>query len=452
MKAAVVDDLQARVRDLLLTNVSEGYSKLLGEPYCYIQPSRDTYPYQFWWDTCFHVFMLCRLGEHRLAQDNLRSLFTMQEDNGFVGHMIFWKQSLPSHMADVLQARPSLRAIRPHMSALIQPPLTAQALERQHRCTGDAAFLAEFLPKLIRHFEWLARERDRDGTGLLTTISPFESGLDFKPSYDPLLGYPHGPASKHLLWKAVGVDFGNFRRRYDLKKIFQARRFLVKDVLVNVLYACDLLALARLCALSGFAELRETYAARAKRTQAAILEMMYDSGRKAFFDLGPDDRQIPVRTFTLFAPLMLPDLPKDIAEDLVTRHFQDRAGFALPYPIPSVAADDAAFEPGENGRYLWRGPTWAAANWCLWQGLDRQGYRHEAARLTDSLRKLVELSGFREYYDPLTGVGYGAKGFTWSGLVVDMLEESAVVSVRTPAPAGLRKRDGSHGARLPGPV
>jgi hypothetical protein len=436
MTTAGVKDLQAEVRDLLLSNVSEGYSTLLGEPYCYIQPSRDTYPFQFWWDTCFHVFMLCRLGEHRLARDNLRSLLTMQEDNGFVGHMIFWKQTLPSHMADVLQARPSLRAIRPHMSALIQPPLVARALERIYQCTGDTAFLAEMLPKLIRYFEWLARERDRDGTGLLTTISPFESGLDFKPSYDPLLGYPHGPASRKLIWKAVGVDFGNFRRHYDLKKIFQARRFLVKDVLVNVLYACDLFALARLCAPSGFAELGETYAARAKGTQAAILDKMYDSGRQAFFDLGPDDRQIPVRTFTLFAPLMLPGLPKDIAEDVVSRHLHDRAEFALPYPIPSVAADDAAFEPGENGRYLWRGPTWAAADWCLWQGLSEHGYRREAATLTESLKRLVGLSGFREYYDPLTGAGHGAKGFTWSGLVIDMVEQAETASAAMPAWSG----------------
>ena len=436
MTAADIEGLRAKVRDLLLSNVSEGHSKLLGEPYCYIQPSRDTYPYQFWWDTCFHVFMLCRLGEHQLARDNLRSLFTMQEDNGFVGHMIFWKQSLPSHMADVLQARPSLRAIRPHMSALIQPPLVAQALERLYQCSDDGAFLAEFLPKLIRYFEWLGRERDREGTGLLTTISPFESGLDFKPSYDTLLGYPHGPASRKLLWKAANVDFGNFRRRYDLQKIFRARRFLVKDVLVNVLYACDLAALARLCALAGFEALGRDYALRAARSQAAILDKMYDSRAKAFFDLGPDDEPVPVRTFTLFAPLMLPSLPRHIADDLVGRHFNDCRAFALPFPIPSVAADDAAFRPGESGRYLWRGPTWAAANWCLWQGLHRHGYEPEAANLTKSLGELVELSGFREYYDPLTGTGHGAKGFTWSGLVVDMVEGLPAGSAEAPTLSG----------------
>jgi hypothetical protein len=37
----------------------------------------------------------------------------------------------------------------------------------------------------------------------------------------------------------------------------------------------------------------------------------------------------------------------------------------------------------------------------------------------DSLR-LVQQSGFREYYDPLTGQGHGAANFTWPGLLLDM--------------------------------
>jgi len=35
-------------------------------------------------------------------------------------------------------------------------------------------------------------------------------------------------------------------------------------------------------------------------------------------------------------------------------------------------------------------------------------------------RDLVLESGFREFYHPLTGEGYGARSFGWSTLVVDM--------------------------------
>jgi len=33
---------------------------------------------------------------------------------------------------------------------------------------------------------------------------------------------------------------------------------------------------------------------------------------------------------------------------------------------------------------------------------------------------LIEQSGLCEYYNPLTGEGYGAEEFTWSGLLIDM--------------------------------
>jgi hypothetical protein len=35
--------------------------------------------------------------------------------------------------------------------------------------------------------------------------------------------------------------------------------------------------------------------------------------------------------------------------------------------------------------------------------------------------------GFREYHDPRTGRGHGARGFAWSTLVVDLLEPFAPV-------------------------
>ena len=49
-----------------------------------------------------------------------------------------------------------------------------------------------------------------------------------------------------------------------------------------------------------------------------------------------------------------------------------------------------------------------------------RGFDAEANVVRDSIRALIEKSGFREYYNPFTGEGYGARNFTWSGLVVDM--------------------------------
>lgn len=40
-----------------------------------------------------------------------------------------------------------------------------------------------------------------------------------------------------------------------------------------------------------------------------------------------------------------------------------------------------------------------------------------AENLRRSLWGLIERSGFREYYEPFTGQRFGARDFTWSGLL-----------------------------------
>lgn len=61
----------------------------------YTKPSPGRYPFQFFWDTCFHVFILSALGEHTMAKEHIISLFSMQQEDGFVGHMIYWDRLKP---------------------------------------------------------------------------------------------------------------------------------------------------------------------------------------------------------------------------------------------------------------------------------------------------------------------------------------------------------------------
>jgi hypothetical protein len=41
--------------------------------------------------------------------------------------------------------------------------------------------------------------------------------------------------------------------------------------------------------------------------------------------------------------------------------------------------------------------------------------------MADGLIGAVEREGLREYYDPRTGKGMGAKDFAWSALICEML-------------------------------
>jgi len=171
----------------MYANLREGYSTFLKDHYCYIQPSPEKYPFQWFWDTFFHVYILCALKEFDLAKKNLQSLFSMQEEDGFVGHMIYWKSLLPPSVWQLLESHPTLQQFRPHMSAMIQPTFAAQTLERIYQDTLDEEYLKKMLPKIRRYHEWLIVERCFEDNNLIFIISPFESGIDEKPSYDPLI-------------------------------------------------------------------------------------------------------------------------------------------------------------------------------------------------------------------------------------------------------------------------
>jgi hypothetical protein len=52
------------------------------------------------------------------------------------------------------------------------------------------------------------------------------------------------------------------------------------------------------------------------------------------------------------------------------------------------------------------------------------GYEHEAERIVNSLELAAERHGFREYYNPLSGRGLGARGFGFSTLLIDLSQDS----------------------------
>jgi hypothetical protein len=406
----------------MFDNIKAGLSPYLKRHYCYVMPSPGNYPFQWWWDTCFNIFILCALNETALAKQNLLSLFRMQKKNGFVGHMIFWESLLPRDKLNILQGPPVWHQIRPHMSSLIQPPLVSQALLRIYKHSKDKEFVMEMLPKIKKYHHWIRVNRDFDGDGLISIISAFESGIDWKPSFDELLGNESGKTSEKYFWQNIYVDFRNFIRWYDLKKIYRANIFIVKETLFNTMYVQDLRALAELCKIVKDDD-SEMFEKHAHKIANRVIEIMYDEDSAAFYDVyGPENKKIKVLTFTIALPILMKEVSKEIAHKILRTHFLNEDEFNLTYPIPSVAKCEPSFNPYKS-KFLWRGPTWTVANWFLYHSFKANGFEKDAKALLHSVKSLIEKSGFREYYNPNTGKGYGAKDFTWSGLVVDMMND-----------------------------
>ena len=199
---------------------------------------------------------------------------------------------------------------------------------------------------------------------------------------------------------------------------------------MNVFYALSLRALARLDD-----ELGPVYAARAQRTEAALLERCYDERTGLFFDLaGRRERPVRVSTWSSLAPLALTSLPEDVRIRLVEDHLLHPRRYRAPCGIPSVALEEPTFKPGFALWKCWRGPSWVNTAWLLAPALRELGYAQEAQRIVRSLLVAADRHGFREYYNPLSGRGLAARGFGFSTLLIDLLAQSATAMPKPSAP------------------
>jgi mannosylglycerate hydrolase MGH1-like protein len=372
---------------VLRGNWSEGDRD--GRHFAYTQPSPGRYPWQWYWDSCFAAIAWRRF-EHGRALLELESLLSAQRADGFIGHTIFWDRpvSLTRYPFYNVASRRSLQ------TETIQPPLLAWAWRV---AVGDPAQE----PRIAAQADWLARNRDLDGDGLLWIIQPDESGLDASPKFDPVWGRrADGRLGFPLLVRR------NRRLDFDARLIRERGGPVLCEVLVNTFWSLSLQALGRPSATP------------------ALVERLWDERRGLFLDEAqPGGARPAVATIAALAPLALPDLPEEIGRRLIEEHLLNAREFLTPVAPPSVAARERSYEPdGGRGpiRRYWRGPTWINTAWLCWLGLRRLGYDREAEQMASGLIGAVEREGLREYYDPRTGKGLGARDFAWSALVAEM--------------------------------
>ncbi len=411
-----MSELRARVDELYRRNRQTGAAAWCGADYDFVCPSEGTYPFQWFWDSCFHAIVLTHIDIER-AKAEIRSLLVNAQPDGLVPHVTFWQRDRYEEMLSTY----SIAYRTPHLSDCMQPPLLAEAVATVVARGGGLAFAREVMPAVRRYYDWLDRVRDPDRDGLVAVLQPDETGLDHTPKFDAYLGVTTcSHAELTAAWHRVADPYAAVRR--DPARMFALDRFVVEDVMVNTIYAENQLELGRLLAELGDSAGAAEYRARGEKTAAALLARCFDRGRGLFFDLaGLGERRLETATFTCLFPLLLADLPSDVAGALA-RQIEDPSAFGATYPVPTVAMSEPSFCPDKlPGSLVFRGTTWINVNWYLARGLRRHGRADLARRIEDRSVDLVERAGFREYYNPHTGEGHGAEGFSWSALVLDMV-------------------------------
>jgi hypothetical protein len=150
--------------------------------YDFVCPSPRAYPFQWLWDSCFHAIALAHVDQ-RLAEQELLCLLQGQRLDGFIPHILLWERE--RHAAAI--ARYSISLGGRYTTATMQPPVLGLAVERVYQAGQSELFLAKTLPAVAALHDWLAANRDPDGSGLIAIVQPDESGLDASPKYDQLL-------------------------------------------------------------------------------------------------------------------------------------------------------------------------------------------------------------------------------------------------------------------------
>ncbi|MBW1786230.1 MAG: DUF547 domain-containing protein [Deltaproteobacteria bacterium] len=409
----------------------------------YTKPSAGLYPHQWNWDSGFIAIGYAHFDQDR-AMAEMRSLFQHQWPNGMIPQIVFNPAAMGHYFPepDFWQV-PDNRMT----SGVTMPPLHATACLHIHEYAGhrDKAldFLRDMFPRLMNSHRYLYQYRDPDVTGLVYIRHPWESGLDNSPNWDAPLGgitvdkkklpayerrdLGHGVPSEQ---RPSDDDYDRYvflvdlfrKASYDERQIYDECPFLVQDVLFNAILCRadrDLVEIGRLIG-------EDTSEAEAwlNATSKAISERMWSEERKQFdpIDLVAG-KQLPTATAASFMPLFALAATEDQARSLYER-LNSVSFCALHqgncFTIPNYDMSREDFDP----KNYWRGPVWININWMLSQGLKSYGFREKADAMNKDLIQLPLRFGFHEYFDSVTGEGYGSDAFSWTAaLFIDLVEE-----------------------------
>ncbi len=296
----------------------------------------DRWPHQgMWlWDSAFHAIGW-RHVDLALAREMIEAVFDGQRDDGMIP----------------IRTDPA----GPTSAIMTQPPVLTLAVMEIDEREPDDAWLAKVYPHLSAYVRWDLANRDSDGAGLAEwyiehspTCRSGESGMDNSSRFDC----------------AAALDAADF----------------------NAFLACECELLARIAERIGRADDARRWAETHRRLCERINERLWNEEAGLYVDCRADTgEQSDVLAGSGFMPLICGAPSPQQAKRLV-EHLRNPETFGTAFPVPTIAAS----QPQYYDKDMWRGPTWVNFNWLIARGLERYGYRDEAANLRAKTRRQIE--------------------------------------------------------------
>ena len=398
----------------------------------YTVPTHGLYPFQWNWDSCLTALGQCYFDEER-AWTEIETLFDHQWDDGMVPHIIFHKHDdgyFPGpEVWNTGRPTPTSGITQPAVAGFAVKQLFERSLDKE-RATQRAKAL---LPKIYAWHQWFYRCRDPKGSGLVAIIHPWESGRDNSVDWDaafarvPTEGVlpfqrrdtqhadpTHRPTDeqyKRYIW--LVQTFRNLD--WDNSKLHDASPFQIVDPGFNGILLRSVADIAELATELGDTEIASGSQDQLSRGIEAMETLWCDEfGQYLCYDRVTEEHIASGSIgglLAVFAPV-----PKNRA-DGVAQVINDIAAKSKFL----VASHDPADDRFDAKRY-WRGPVWLIVNYMISYGLKQAGRADVAAKIDADSVRLINESGFAEYYDPHSGEGCGGGQFTWTAaMVIELL-------------------------------
>jgi hypothetical protein len=432
-------ELMARAKQVLSDNYRNGHTI----------PAEGLYPHQWLWDSCFVAIGLAHYDIER-AKMEILNLLKGQWSNGMVPHMIFdpglryrqdrelWRSYTSPYSPDSIPT-----------SGITQPPLIAEAVVQIGKKLSKEdrrAWYAKTYPHLVKYHKWLYRDRDPKNEGLVLLVHPWESGLDSSPPWMFDLENHHMALWIRLVkWLKLDNLVNKLRRDthfvppgqrlsttdallvfhvlrklrhkgYSHQRIMKSKLPKVEDAGFNAIFIRANSHLQQIAKSLG-AQLPQGLQADIKHTEEAYNDLWDEAASQYFsFNINTGEK-IFIPSIATFLALYSGKISKEHAAKLV-EHLENPQTYNAKFPVPSVPQNSDWFA---QHRY-WQGPTWINTNWLIADGLERYGFKDEAAKIRESSLKLVDKAGFYEYFSPIDGSPAGAHNFSWTAaLTIDFL-------------------------------
>jgi len=394
----------------------------------YHQPAAGSYGSQFAWDSGWSIIGASNIKPSSAFRE-LKTVFDLQLGSGRISHEIIIRRGNNSFSRRMLTPLIAGQFDERNRSYFIDPPSYLVAAEVLYNRTKDKRVF-DFLPPMEKCVNYLLEKRDLFGDGLVSVVHPWETGCDNAPYFDdPMQININTPFWKiKALLKYLKLIRDLKKNDWNLSLVKEKNMFSMQDVGVNGLTVAGIVSLSNLFKEAGNLEKFDEYYAKAEKMSNSIEKYLWNESKEYFYPrLCTDNPRKIIRSTAIgLSPLLSGLIEKDKANSVLENFLESEEHFNSPYGVAFNSRSELKKdkEITFDTDFLWRGPCiWMNINWIAAKAASIYERNDLAKEITKKTVKLLEKSGFREFYHPESGIGGGAKNFTWGTVVLDMIKD-----------------------------